>query len=597
VLHLVQRQDDFEFLLTKPPAPPYAAVLSPKFFTRENILRLRDSEFVSAIVLINDTAGMENFSQESKCPNQFFTHLKQPSCDATHAETVWNPYGTGLLQENFDIPIIFLGSRNESDKVIKCFKDFNQNLKDQQSRSLCSIEINSFMAAAGNSKICMRRSESFKVLNHLHYCDPLQGKNIYATLFPREIVEPENRTIDKNEKFILVSARLDTTSMFDGLGLGALDSLASVATLISTAHFLRKITSNHMNEKNNINVLFVLFNGESYDYIGSQRLVYDLKKENAFPAPSSHSKPLSLDNIMMMIDIGPLNSFSEVSLYQLEDSKMGQKFIQSIGSYKDKLKLEVNIASTLTSNFPPVSAQMFLRENLTFPVFVLASKKPENKFYHSIYDDEKNLNFTYVNSSRDFDLLHDINNPSEFGKSTIQSKIQNIASLIALGIYDMINQDQPYNSSKVASANIVDEFLYCYLIATKCKLFEAAYEFQGSFHGNNFPPTRYISVQSSITLEATGWAYRVFGFVLSEKIPTKAKENCTTLPEFWIPGSRMLGECRLTTQNFSLALSPAFADPEYKFESNYYSTWTGMTILVYLNSVIDLDGPYRVNME
>jgi len=80
-----------------------------------------------------------------------------------------------------------------------------------------------------------------------------------------------------------------------------------------------------------------------------------------------------------------------------------------------------------------------------------------------------------------------------------------------------------------------------------------------------------------LTLEATGWAYRVFGFVLSEKDETLKKENCTTLPHYWIPGSSMSGECRVTTQNFSLALSPAFEEVGYNFKSNQYSTWTEST--------------------
>lgn len=529
-------------------------------------------------MVVNDTLGMQSFSQESNCPNQFFRHSQQPTCDAAKPETIWNPFGTGLLQENFDIPIIFLSNKNESGKVVKCFNDFNKDLENQQTRSLCSIEIKSFMSAAGNSEICMRRTEIFKVLNQVHYCDPLQGKNIYGTLFSRSLVKPENRTVDNSEKIILISARLDTTSNFDGLGLGAMDSLASVATLVTSAHFLRKIVkSNDINEKKNVNVMFVLFNGESYDYIGSQRFVYDLKKGNAFPAPSSYTRPLTLDNILMMIDIGPLDSFTKLNFYHLGESSWSDKFIASVNHYKNQLKINVNITSQVTNNIPPVSAQTFLRENSSFPAFVLGTVKPENKFYHSVYDDANNLNYTYHNTSKDFDQVRNVNDPKDFDETSIQAKIRNIASLLALGIYDMLYDDHKYNQNQVASDVLVDEFLYCYLIATKCRLIESIYEFQGSFHGNDFPPQRYISVQAAVTLEATGWAYQVLGFALSEKVPLKTKENCTTLPYHWIPGSDMTGECRRTTQNFSLALSPAFEEVGYNFKSNLYSTWTEST--------------------
>lgn len=518
---------------------------------------------------------MISFSQESRCPNQFFRHSKQPVCDASKPETTWNPFGSGLLQENFDIPIIFLSNEDEAEKVIKCFNDFNKDLQGQKERSLCSIEINSFMSAAANSEVCMRRNEQSKALNQVRYCDPLQGKNVYATLFPRPVVEPENRTVDKKEKIILITARLDTTSGFDGFSLGAMDSLASVATLFTTAHFLRKIiASNDLYEKNNVNVIFVLFNGESFDYIGSQRFVYDLKKGDVFPAPSSYTKPLNLDNIMMMIDIGPLDSFNELSLFHLEPSSVGTKFVNSFESYKTSLNLSVKLTGIVSDNIPPVSAQTFLSENSSFPAFVIATHEPKNKFYHSVYDDATNLNFTYYNTSKDFDELHNVSEPLEFAEHSVQVKVRNIATLIALAVYDVLNPES-YNDTQIASAILVDEFLYCYLVATKCRLFSSIYDFPSDFKGNDFPPQRYISVQPHVTLQYTGWAHRVLGFVLSENIPGVAKENCTTLPYYWMPYKS--GECRLTTQNFSTALSPAFEEPGYDFKSNKYSTWTEST--------------------
>lgn len=576
MLHLINGDADFSFVLNKPPAPPYAVVMTPKHFTRDNILRLRDSEFVSAIVVINDTRGLDSFSQESKCPNQFFRHDKQPTCDPTKPETTWNPYGTGLMQENFDIPIIFLSSKNESEKVIKCFNDFNTNLENQNSASLCSIEINSVMAAAGNTEICIRRTGRFQLLNQVRYCDPLQGKNVYGTLFPRAIVSPENRTVDASEKIILITARLDTTSNFDGLGLGATE-LASVATLLTTGHYLRKIISSTSGKsKENVNVMFVLFNGESFDYIGSQRLVYDFKKGDAFPSPSSCTKPLTLDNVVMVIDIGPLDDFNELSLIEINESTAGRKFVESINHYKNQLKLNVTVNSRVTNDLPPVSAQTFLRENSSFPVLIVATRKPTNKFYHSVYDDVNNLNFTYQNTSLDFDQLPNAHDSSEFAASSVQVKIRDVSTAIALAVYDMLYDDHKFTQDLVGSARFVDEFLYCYLIATRCRLFDSIYEFQGEFRGNNFPPQRYISVQGSVTLEATGWAYRLLGFVLSAKTDVP-KESCSTLPLYWIPGSAKSGECRVTTQNFSLALSPAFEEEGYNYKSNKYSTWTEST--------------------
>lgn len=478
------------------------------------------------------------------------------------------------MQENFEIPIIFLSKKEEADKVIKCFNDFNVEREGQDGRSLCSIEINAFMSAAGNSEICMRRTDTFKLLNQVHFCDPLQSKNVYGTLFPREVVvDNSSRLADANEKIILVTARLDTTSNFDGLGLGAMDSLESMATLLTVGHFLRKIVPK---DKHKFNVMFVLFNGESFDYIGSQRFVYDLKNGDAFPSPTTNTKLLNLDNIELLIDIGSLDLLDDLAIFNLGESApantYASKFLNSVEKYKRILNLDLELSNVATSNIPPVSAQSFLREKSSFPALVISTKAPHNKFYHSVFDNIGNLNFSYHNTSKDFDELFVVGSHSDFANSSVQARIQSVASLIALGIYDLISDDL-YSRKEIASALLVDELLYCFLVASRCRLFESVHEFPKGYVGNDIPPNRYIGVRAH---EAPVWAYHTMGFVLSEKVEF-AKENCSTLPHSWIPGVNKTGECRLTTQNLSLALSPAFEEDNYDFKSNKYSTWTEST--------------------
>jgi hypothetical protein len=60
------------------------------------------------------------------------------------------------------------------------------------------------------------------------------------------------------------------------------------------------------------NVLFMLLNGESYDYIGSSRVVWDMQ-HGVFPMkPSSSAKvdppPLSLQNIALFIELGQIST-------------------------------------------------------------------------------------------------------------------------------------------------------------------------------------------------------------------------------------------------------------------------------------------------
>ncbi len=104
-----------------------------------------------------------------------------------------------------------------------------------------------------------------------------------------------------------------------GVGLGAMDSLIPFATLISTAQFLSRLLPERV-VSDNPNVLFVLFNGESYDYIGSQRFVYDVKK-GSFPSQSQGTHEIGMDNIEMMIDIGALDDLQRITVHHAREFK------------------------------------------------------------------------------------------------------------------------------------------------------------------------------------------------------------------------------------------------------------------------------------
>lgn len=75
----------------------------------------------------------------------------------------------------------------------------------------------------------------------VHYCDPLGGDNIWSTLYPRLKAEKMNRTV------VVVAARLDGTSMFDGLVPGAMSPVSGIVTLLMTAKILSSIAQNLSN--------------------------------------------------------------------------------------------------------------------------------------------------------------------------------------------------------------------------------------------------------------------------------------------------------------------------------------------------------------
>jgi len=72
----------------------------------------------------------------------------------------------------------------------------------------------------------------------VRFCDPLGGNNIWSTLYPRFKAEERNRSV------VVVAARLDGTSMFDGLVPGAMSPVSGIVTLLMTAKILASVAQN-----------------------------------------------------------------------------------------------------------------------------------------------------------------------------------------------------------------------------------------------------------------------------------------------------------------------------------------------------------------
>lgn len=591
VLHLIEKPSDFQFVwaANNPPAPPYTLIIPPALFTRENILDVtyRANGSIAGIVLIENQNGVTSFSHELKCPNQY-SGLPDQTCDANQANSTWNPFGTGLLHENFPFPIIYVKNEEQIKNLIECYHKFNGiDMKNQHKRRLCSIQIKSFMSAAVNSNVCTRRTRNMNNMNPQRYCDPMQSNNIYATVFPREIVklvdgegDGENGSKERNysrgksdEEFIMVTARIDTTSMFDGVGLGAMDSLVPAVTLMSTAHTLSHLFKDDSKTYPK-NVLFMLFNGESYDYIGSQRFVYDAES-NSFPAQYTQTKPIRLENIKLLIDIGSLDSLNTTTLYQGQKSTQGSKFFNTFQTYGKNVGIDVNEKET--KNLPPTSALMFLRDNQSFPAVILYSDTNKNRFYHSIYDNEQNIGYVYQKTSRDFTTLVNLSDVPFNSSNLIQMAIRNYSSALAFSLYELITE-QKHDGVLGANPYLIDEMLFCYLHSAKCPLFQASVKDPSVTNiVQALPPQRYVSVQGSQSSETVGWTFRLLGFLTGRPRPETTKNNCNTLPLSWFSGFNNTGLCLLTTQNYSSALSPAFLIDDYKWESRRYSTWTEST--------------------
>ncbi|EZA58167.1 Nicastrin [Ooceraea biroi] len=226
VVHLVEVDDDITWLEKNATAGPYVVVLSFAMFKKNTLLRLRDTNNINGVLLAKNNSQElpSEYSPEDTCPNRYSSYKK---CDDLRP---WNPFGSALLMEDWPFPMFYTENQTVLQAIKSCFSEHNaHDLETQYQRSLCAIEMKSFMYAAINSESCIKRTDFKLNFNPTQFCDPLGDRNIHWPLRP---LDRNNNTV------IMVTARLDASSLFDGISPGAENTITGLVTLLATAYYL-----------------------------------------------------------------------------------------------------------------------------------------------------------------------------------------------------------------------------------------------------------------------------------------------------------------------------------------------------------------------
>ncbi|KAF7987839.1 hypothetical protein HCN44_003702 [Aphidius gifuensis] len=529
IIHMIENETDVLWLEKNATAGLYTAVLLFSLFKNDIMSRLRKTNKINGVLVVktNDTDPSKlpnGYSPESTCPNRYSGN--PTSCNA---DKPWNPYGNNFLLEDWPFPIFFM-KNDELFKTIKdCFIKYNYHDIDKQNeRSLCALEMQSFMYSAVNSETCMRRNNPSLYMNPTRFCDPLGDENIFLPLSP---------LTNKSESVVIVTAKFDATSLFDGISPGANSAVTGFVTLIATAYYLTQLNAT-INSKN---VLFTLFNGESFDYIGSSKFIYDLKNNNN---DGFSSGQLKLDQIKTVIELGQLG---DKKLFLHANNHNGNELIDDI---KNSLKFDDN--NTLVGSIPPASIQSFLREKPNISAVVIAShgKQFVNKYYGGIFDTSETTNIT----------------------GDLHINLANIAMKLGDSLYKYVTNDDPTKViNKTIVEDLVKELLTCYLEDEKCNLFVASSPFGVNFLNPVFP--LYVGVESNQNA-ITSVTGRLMIFLTSEKYPNMTSQECVPHKFAWLSGYDSKGICIKNNIKYSRAISPAFLIEDYDLKSNKYSTWT-----------------------
>jgi len=536
VIHYIRPKHaaDLDFVISKGATPPYIAVMNPVDFTRLNVDKLiasHESGRVNGIVVIGSkeavaTAETEGFSGDAACPNRKFgLYSEEENCHE------WNAPGSGLLIEQFPFPVFLVANSADLTHIENdCFKKYNDpgidKNKPEVTYPLCGMELHSFMYGSVSSKRCLRRSTKIDISagSYDQQCDPLGDQNVFGFLRDPQSPPPSASSV------VIVSARLDTTSFFENVYPGADSPASGIVALLATAHTLKKVEAKIKAASKN--VLFTLFNGESFDYLGSNRVVFDMTSSNSSKWPVSDASrssfvPIEMEHLSHFVELSQFsaaNSGAKGNAYLFADNVMSgeetEKMLNSmidIGATIGDLEV-AKVADVL--QLPPASLQQFLKavkKNKKLgelPGVVVAEHKENfaNKFYNSFLDTSANI----------------------ADKEKLTANLGHVATLTARSVLKLTTGQD--DDKLEADSGIVEDLVECFIYDTNCTLFKSVLSSQDNVKSINDKKlffSYYVGVLRSRNM------YRQISSLILAKFtgdidPTVSKANCTGELNIWM---------------------------------------------------------------
>uniref|UniRef100_A0A8C6WJ51 Nicastrin n=1 Tax=Neogobius melanostomus TaxID=47308 RepID=A0A8C6WJ51_9GOBI len=557
VLHVLESEENLDWVLNTGHSPPYMVILEAELFTRSIMMKLKNgSRRVAGVAVIEPNTNLPGgFSPHTKCPNEntgVYTEKYDPALARCNA-TLWNPLGNGLSYEEFDFPIFSLKDDNDTQVIRQCYLDHNRGANGSiPEYPLCAMQLFSHMSAVTDTPTCIRRNKiqhDFSISPEM-VCDPLGGQNIWTSTRPINNTEKGHKMF---QSFVIAAARLDSRSFFFDLAPGAQSSASGLIALLAAAQALKNITEAAQPNKT---ILYAFFEGETFDYIGSSRMVYDMRNGQFV---------VDLDNVHSVVEVGQVTENSQIWLHSDPVSRRNSSVDEEVK------KLIVNFqAAAVNTNvsvqepqesqpLPPASFQRFLRER-PLPGIVIQDHASTftNRYYESMFDNPENLNMSYP---PDLTPEQKLNFVTETAKIVRAFRKHDLLMFLLYGF--LVRSKNSWFEQIICSYLNLDEFICTCLVFTR-----------GLSHLN----TATFLVEY-ILANLTGKVVNVTQEDCKNQRENKDdKESKHMFSYAWVQGALAANSterdsfCVRSSVRWSTAKSPAF-DLE-DLTSTDYSTWT-----------------------
>lgn len=570
-IQLIRDETDIDLVIKDGSNFPYIPCLTTKYFTYENIIKFRDSKRVSGLVLFDVQSKDKlpnSFTEDKRCPNEMTSYYKDNEVYGHCKREEWNKFAPSIesiSELDLDFPMILIRDKENITSIEQCFNDFNVKGTSKTSDLICSMELKTWMFGAKNSKVCMSRSTSGVNFESVLYCDSVSSYNLFNTLF-----KYENETLDdqlKNRSVLVLASRIDSLSIFDNSASGASTTLTSLITIFSVMDIMKQL---NLEKNKNKNIMYALFDGEAFDYIGSGRAAFDLGTTGLEPKLMVDKKfkglKISKNHLHSVIEINQATFMNDkffihtdpLTRDKIEVKEELNKLIDSLT--KSEIIKKVN--ESLNQPLPPSSVQQLLAHDQNLPVLVISNHESEyvNKFYNSFLDDDRAIGLN---------------------KEQIIEKIAKLSESIASTLITFLNQN-PNKANINANNYLINKLYNCLIEDSKCEFFD---EIRGA--KSNLPndyktyPLYIRSDSQSYHFEYVYTLNRLSSWLTGQIEPNiTTKDACKKLNkkiesnssfEYFKIDNKAI--CLETTSFVTEAKSPVFIYEPPNWSLNY-STWT-----------------------
>jgi nicastrin len=193
----------------------------------------------------------------------------------------WNANGDGLIHSDlYGVPMVYINEYETSYYIRNAAQDENK-------ASVIYSEFNYYMGPDGiTSKDCLKWVDS-ENQEWSPKCLPLGGVSVwgYAGSPPKPANDDNNNNNNDDansnsantvKSAVVVGTSIDSTSMFHDLVPGSNEGASNVLATIMAAYLIGKSVDDATLDQLPNRIVFGLFEGEAYGYLGSRRFVNDV---------------------------------------------------------------------------------------------------------------------------------------------------------------------------------------------------------------------------------------------------------------------------------------------------------------------------------